>query len=344
MTNKAFDEDAVSRRFLESDWAPARYAFSDAWQPIAHARDIGEFATRRQIHSEPCYLWRAKGRFHASRRHPQRAEQRRCRAGNGYAPAAEYAVAERYGYAWVWFGDPDRAHASLIPDVPFLPVDGDLPPYMRGTVRFDCCSSVLIENLLDSTHAGVVLTRAFGDERTDEHRIEVQYTSETVTMICTCTRRSVAPIMRWFGGVRVKYQDVRVAIHVHVRNSVVLAYGRCSPGVDLKLFHPCVPESRRQCRLNFTLDSRCAPFPLRYMMPLTPYVLVPRENVAAAAPSSGYAGPSSRRDSSSRFDGADARYREVALQLAQRQFAGDFGYAADAHPGRDVRALLGMTG
>ena len=348
MANSTFDKGAISQRFLESDWAPTRFAFSDTWQPVAHARDIDEFATRRQIHSEPCYLWRAKGRLQARRRHPDVPDGAGDSADGPVALADDYPVHERYGYAWVWYGDPDCAHASLIPDVPFLPVDGDLPSYMQGTVRFDCCSALLIENLLDLTRADFLHANVLGDEYAQEDRIDVQYTSETVTMIRTCTRKSVAPIMRWFGGVRAKYQDVRAAIHVHVRSSVALAYGCYSPGIDLKLFHPCVPESRHRCRLNFTLDSRSAPFPLRYVMPLTPYVVGPvvgpQDNVMVGPGSSRYVEPSPRCDLVSRFDGAGARYRHVAQQLAKRQQAGDFSYADDAHPGRDVRALLGMRG
>jgi len=336
MANTAFDEGAISQRFLESDWAPTRFAFNDTWQPVAHVRNIDAFPTRMQIHSEPCYLWRAKGIVQASRRHPDIPAAGRRRRSD------DYPVHQRYGYAWVWYGDPDHAHASLIPDVPFLPVDGDLPSYMQGSVRFDCCSALLIENLLDLTHADFLRANVRGDEHAQEDRIDVHYTSETVTLIRIGTRKSVVPIMRWFGGVRARYQDVRAAIHVHVRSSVVLTYGRYSPGIDLKLFHPCVPESRHRCRLNFTLDSRAAPFPLRYVMPLMPYVVGHQDHLMVGPQSSRYVEPSLRRDLFSRFDGAGACYRHVAQQLAKRQQAGDFSYADDAHPGRDVRALLGM--
>jgi hypothetical protein len=251
-------------------------------------------------------------------------------------------VLERYGYVWVWYGNPNHANASLVPDVPFLPQAGGLPAHTLGTVRFDCCSPLLIENLLDLTHADFLHAGVLGDAISDEDRIEVQYTSETVTMIRHCVHKSVAPIMRWFGGVRAKYQDVRAVIHVHARSSVALAYGRYSPGIDLKLFHPCVPESLHRCRLNFALDARCAPFPLRYLMPMTPYVVGPQDNAMVGPQSSRYAQPSARRDLFSRFDGAGARYRFLMQQIARRQAAGDFAYAPDAHPGRDVRALLGM--
>lgn len=345
MTKTAFDETASAQRSIERDWMPNRFEPRDTWLPIAHASDIDEFASRRQIYSTPCFLWRAKGKVHAAPHHPDVPPYRRgpARYERGDAWADDYPVLERYGYVWVWHGDPNRAHAALVPDVPYLPADGALPAYMRGTVRFDCCAPLLIENLLDLTHADFLHAGVLGDAHSDDDRIDVQYTSETVTMIRQCKNKSVAPIMRWFGGVRAKYQDVRAVIHVHVRSSVALAYGRYTPGIDLKLFHPCVPESRNRCRLNFTLNARSAPFPLRYLMPMTPYVVGPQDNVMVGPQSSRYARPEPRRDLFSRFDGAGARYRFLLQQIAKRQEAGDFAYAPDARPDRDVRALLGMT-
>lgn len=341
MTNTVFDEGVSETRFLERDWVPDRFVLRDAWQPVAHARDIDEFPARRQLYSEPCYLWRAKGKLHASRHHPDQPPRRRDRA-LGAGLAHDYPVAQRYGYVWAWYGDPENADPALIPHVPYLPPDGDLPAYMQGTVRFDCCAPLLIENLLDLTHADFLHAGVLGDEHAEDDRIEVQYTSETVTMIRNCKNKSVAPIMRWFGGVRAKYQDVRAVIHVHVRSSVALAYGRYSPGMDLKLFHPCVPESRDRCRLNFTLNARSAPFPLRYLMPMTPYIVGPQDNVMVGPQNSRYREAMQRRDLFSRFDGAGARYRFLVQQIAKRQEAGDFAYAPDAHPGKDVRELLGM--
>lgn len=342
MSNPVFDEAASHPRSLEHDWAPNRFVLRDAWLPVAHVRDIDEFASRRQIHSEPCYLWREKGALRASRHHPELPLRERERVNNGRASADDYPALERYGYVWVWYGDRHNAQPALIPHVPFLPADGDVPAYMQGTVRFDCCSPLLIENLLDLTHADFLHAGVLGDEHAEEDHIEVQYTSETVTMIRNCKSKSVAPIMRWFGGVRAKYQDVRAVIHVHVRSSVALAYGRYSPGIDLKLFHPCVPESRDRCRLNFTLNACSAPIPLRFLMPMTPYIVGPQDNVMVGPQSSRYSEGAQRRDLFSRFDGAGARYRLLVQQLAKRQEAGDFAYALDAHPGADVRELLGM--
>ncbi|RKP45985.1 aromatic ring-hydroxylating dioxygenase subunit alpha [Trinickia fusca] len=338
MAKLELDEAATAQRYLEREWIPNRFDLRDAWLPVAHGHEVDESVARRQVQSEPCYLWRVKGRLRASKRRPDGPVRANIRDDGSH----DYPVLERYGYVWVWYGDPEHASDTLVPDVPYLPYDGGLPPYMHGTVRFDCCSALLIENLLDLTHADFLHADVLGDERADEDRIEVQYTSETVTMIRTCKNKTVAPIMRWFGGVRSRFQDVRAVIHVHVRSSVALAYGRYTPGVDLKLFHPCVSESRDRCRLNFAINSTSAPVPLRFLMPKTPYIVGPQDNVMVGPQSGRYAEAAGRRDLFSRFDGAGARYRFLLQQIAKRQDAGDFSYAADANPGRDVRALLGM--
>ncbi len=333
------DIEAASRP--SDDWVPGGIRLRNAWFPLAHAFEVGARASRWRLHSQPCFLWRAGGRIHASRRHPDLPAARRP-ASDSPADADDYPVLERYGYVWIWYGDPGDASDALVPDVPFLPRDGGLPPHMQGNVRLDCCSPLLVENLLDLTHADFLHANVLGNERSDEDRIDVQFTSETVTMIRRCTHKSVAPIMRWFGGVRAKHQDVHAVIHVHVRSSVALAYGRYTPGIDLPLFHPCLPESRDRCRLSFALNATSTPWPLRVLMPLTPYVVAPQDNRMVGPQNGRYQEAGERRDLFSRFDRAGLRYRLLLRQLAQRQLDGDFSYAADALPGRDARGILGM--
>ncbi|CAB3779941.1 oxygenase [Paraburkholderia caffeinilytica] len=334
LTSRAADRPAVQ------DWVPGVLQLRDAWFPVAHVTDVHETVSRRQVHSQPYYLWRAKGDLHASEHRPDIAAAKRLPSTAFTMGTGDYPVMERYGYVWVWYGNPEKADESLVPDVPFLPREGGLPWYTRGTLRFDCCSALSLENLLDLTHADFLHANVVGDEYSEDDRIEVQSTSETVTMIRHCKSKSVAPIMRWVGGVRAKYQDVRAVIHVHVRNSVAIAYGRYTPGFHVPLFHPCVPESQDRCRLNFAMNTTAAPGPFRILMPRAAYIVGPQDNIMVGPQSARYAEPADRRDLHSRFDGAGTRYRFLMQQIARRQQQGDFSFGAD--PGRDVRELLGM--
>ncbi|NBJ21360.1 oxygenase [Burkholderia thailandensis] len=287
----------------EGDWVPNRFCLRNAWFPLAHTFEVGERASRWQIYSQPCYLWRARGRVHASRRHPELPAAGPA-AGLPADAAGSYPVVERFGYVWIWYGDPEDASDALVPDVPFLPREGGLPVRMQGNMRLDCCTPLFLENLLDLTHADYLHANLLGDERSDQDRVEVRFASETVTMIRRCTHKSIAPITRWFGGLRATYQDVHVAIHVHVRSSVAIAYGRYTPDIDLPIFHPCVPESRDRCRLSFALNMTRAPWLLRALMPLTPYIVLPQDNRMVGPQSTRYRDAGERRDLHSRLDRA----------------------------------------
>lgn len=89
------------------------------------------------------------------------------------APASarvqSYPVVEKDGFIWIWPGDPDAADPDLLPD--FKPAGRDLGvranpayrsqfgyKYVRGNYQ------LLIDNLLDLTHAGIVHSTTLGNE------------------------------------------------------------------------------------------------------------------------------------------------------------------------------------
>ncbi|PNE77730.1 oxygenase [Burkholderia thailandensis] len=342
MMQSVGNEDVDPMNRLNDDWLPDQIRLRNVWLPIAHTFEIGERASRWYVHSEPCHLWRAGGRLHAAPWHPDQPASKRRGPRPQDRHAEGYPVIERSGYVWVWYGAPEAASDAFVPNVPFLPRDGGPPRYMPGNIRIDCCAPLLIENLIDLTHSDFLHAKVFGDQHADEDRVDVRYTSETVTMIHRCKNKSILPIMRWFGGVRAKYQDIHAVVHVHVRSSVALAYGRHPPGSDLPLFHPCVPESRHYCRLDFALNATQAPWPLRLLLPFVPYVVGPQDNRMVRRQNGRYLAPGERRDLYSRFDRAGLRYRILLQQLAKRQREGDFSYGDDALPSQDAREILGM--
>jgi phenylpropionate dioxygenase-like ring-hydroxylating dioxygenase large terminal subunit len=323
-----------------ADWTPGSFALEDAWFPISHLAHIKDHPIRRLVHSQPYYIWREKGQIRASEFRPD--APRAVPASRFTAGAGDYPTVERYGYLWAWYGDPQKADENLIPNVPFLPLQGVLPGYTRGVVRFDSCAELSLENLIDLTHADFLHANVIGDEISDDDRIEVESTSETVTMIRHCKNKSVAPIMRWVGGVRAKYQDVRATIHIHVRNHVAITFGKFRPGFDVPLFHPCVPESRYRNRLNYTFNTTKQPGLFRYVMPSSSYVISPQDNIMVRPQGPRYAQQTNRPDLHSRFDASGARYRFVMQQLIERQKKGDLAYLPDADPGREIRELIGM--
>lgn len=63
--------------------------------------------------------------------------------------------------------------------------------------------------------------------------METFYDSETVTMVRTCVNKSVAPVMKFFSGIRQPTQNVRQVIRIYLRSHCAIAYGRFSPGDDV---------------------------------------------------------------------------------------------------------------
>jgi len=346
MNAPAARSETSDPRGTGADWLPSEYDLRDTWFPVAHAPDVGTRPLLRVIHNRHCYLWRESGQAVASEFHPAKLEA----MNSGFSAFTDgsgfYPVAERYGYVWVWHGNPASATIDLLPHIPFLPMDGsNIPSYMRTTVRFDGCSPLSVENLLDLTHADFLHGEVVGGEgEADSDEVEFSYTSETVTRTRIVVRKPVSPVMRWVGGVRAKYQDFRSTLHVHLRSGVCISYPRFRPGFDIPNVQPFVPSGKYRSRVNQIFNLHAAPTPFRQIMPRMAYVVGPQDNSVIRPQNPRYLESSERRDLHSRFDGPGARYRFLLKKLWLRQQQGDFSYGGDADPGEDITAILGMDG
>lgn len=307
-----------------NSWVPHDLVMRDSWFPVAHARHIGRKPVRRTIYSHPYFLWREDGRPVASEFHPN--EQRRHDKSPYTDANGRYPVMERYGVIWAWFGNPEAADPIHLPSLPFLPPNGGLPAYMTATIRFDCAAPVSLENLIDLTHADFLHADVVGDERSESETVETFYDSETVTMVRTCRNKSVAPIMRFFSGIRQPTQDVRQVIRIYLRSHAAIAYGRFTPGDDVPLFHPCTPETRDRTRMEMVMNTSNAGLMFRHIMPKAGYKVSRQDSSMTSPQSPRYMTPTTRKDLHSKFDQAGQRYRLQMMELAARQAAGDFAY------------------
>ncbi len=327
-----------------SDWTPVNYDLRDTWFPVSHSRDVTERPIRRIIHAQAYFLWRDNGRPCAAEFRPDQLPARKHQASAFTGGSGHYPVVERYGYIWAWYGNPDNADVALLPHIPFLPLDGSLPGYTQRTVRFDASSALSVENLIDLTHADFLHANTIGDGISDSDEVEVEWTSETITRTRTVTQKSVAPIMRWVGGVRARFQDFRAVLHVHLRSNVCVSYPRFRPGYDVPNLQPFLPVGRHRSRGDVTFNTTAAPAPFRYVMPRIAFIIQPQDNSLVRPQNPCYFDPGDRPDLHSRFDTPGTRYRFQMEQLAARQRRNDFAYGADADPGRDITTLLGMDG
>lgn len=305
-------------------WVPHDIVMRDTWFPIAHASHVGTKVLRRAIYSHPYFVWREGGVAVASEFHP--AEPRHG-SKSAYTDAnGRYPVMEHYGLIWGWFGNPGAADPAHLPSLPFLPPEGGLPGYMTKTVRFDCSAPISLENLIDLTHADFLHADVVGDEKSDSETVETFYDSETITMVRTLVNKSVAPVMKFFSGIRQPTQNVRQVIRIYLRSHCAIAYGRFSPGDDVPLFHPCTPETRDRTRMEMVMNTSNAGFMFRHVMPLASFKVSRQDSYMTSPQSPRYMRETARKDLHSRFDQAGQRYRLLMMDLAARQADGDFAY------------------
>jgi hypothetical protein len=325
---------------ISQEWIPGAHTLRDTWFPIAHSPHVKAVPIRRLIHSQPYYLWREGSRVLAAECHPGRRS-----AGVAYTGftggSGYYPVLERYGYVWVWYGNPENASEELVPDVPYLPRAGAKPPRnMWGQIYFDCAYELCAENLMDLVHADYLHADVVGNEVNESDQVTVESTSETVTMTREVKGKQIPPALRAL-GIPAKQADYKAVAHVHIRSGVVILHGSFSPGFSQPLFHPLIPESRRLCRTNYTFNITDAPLIARNLFPIFAYKIGPQDNFMMRMQNPRYLEPAGRRDVSTRFDSAASRYRIVMSKLIRRQQEGDFSYLGDVDPAADISGVLG---
>jgi phenylpropionate dioxygenase-like ring-hydroxylating dioxygenase large terminal subunit len=329
-------------RRLPGDWVAGRTPMRDAWIPVAHSAHLTASPTWRPLHSLRYFLWREQDAVRASEFHPKEWQQKRATAtaftgGTGY-----YPVIERYGMVWVWYGNPDNARSTLLPNLPHIPLDGNLPGYMRGQTRLHSCAELTMENLMDLTHTDFLHRDLIGDSISDTDVVTVDSTAETITMVRTCRNKTAAPIMQKAAGIKATTQNVRFTIHIYIRNHVAAIYSRFDPGLDVKLLHCSTPETRDSNTVNFIQNTSEARRPYRYLFPLASYKIGPQDDYVLRPQAPRYHHEIERRDLHSRFDTASVRYRSLVEQILERQSRGDYSYESDEIISGDKSNILNI--
>jgi hypothetical protein len=314
----------------------------DAWIPVAHSAHVTSKPTWRPLHSLRYYLQREQGTVRASAFHPAQPSGRPARGSEFTFGAGYYSVIERYGMVWVWYGNPDNARETLLPNLPHIPIDGNLPGYMRGQTRLHSCAELAMENLMDLTHLDFLHKDLIGDSISEDDVVTVDSTSETITMVRTCRNKTAAPIMQKAAGIKAKTQNVRFTIHIYIRSHVAAIYSRFEPGLDVKLLHCSVPETRDTNNVNFIQNTIGARRPYRYLFPLASYKIGPQDDFALRPQAPRYHHEIERRDLHSRFDVASARYRFLVGNILDRQSRGDYSYESDEIISGDKSEILGI--
>jgi Vanillate O-demethylase oxygenase C-terminal domain len=325
-----------------SRFHPGGFALRDTWFPLIHTARVGRWPVRRAMHGVPVIFSRDGERVRATEDMPGTPLHRR-RNGELTHGTGEYVTAQRYGYTWVWYGDPRNASPDLIPQVPHMPLEG-MPIRFQGRALFDCSYELIAENLLDLTHADFLHSKITGDSLSDDDVVEVESTSEVVTMIRTAHGRPIPEVQRPMVGKNAKTQNIRVVTVTHVRSGVCVLHGDFNPGMSMRMLHPCNPESLSRTSTPVSYNPQHMPRWGRAMFPFMTHIVARQDNWAVRKQNARYLEADDDRDLSSRFDKAGLRYRKVYSALAARQQNGDFSYLPDGDPGRDISDALGING
>lgn len=332
-------------------------AFRDTWYPMAFARDVKKKKPlARRLHGNPVVLWRSDDG--AIRAMEDRCCHRRaplsagkvvdgtlkcayhgwCYDGDGKCvsipsqagrPVPErfgvttYPVVVRYGYAWMWWGDPANADPSLIPDVPFFHPDRE--PRQRVRVYYPAAHELVIENLLDLTHLDFVHGWVAGDPLGGEEEVEVDYTDEVVTMVRKSMNRkppkAQAPM---FGFPR--RQNFIQTTRLYVRSGcAVLTAWYDPPGWCICLVNSNLPEGPTTVRLDGGLQV-IGPRFYEVSLGKIGRIVARQDEKILGLQDPNYRLPDTRADKSVRGDAATLRYRSIRKALAERQARGDFSY------------------
>lgn len=322
-------------------WEPGKYILRDTWVPVAHSRNIGEQVVRRYVHSQPIFLWRSAKQLNAAEFHPSEFNKRKKTAGQYTAGTGYYPLVERYGFAWIWYGEPENACVELIPHVPFISATRGAPAYASLSNYFHCSYELVLENILDLTHIDFVHGNYGGTYETEHDSISVESTSETVTMIRRTIKKPTSEYQKKVLGIREPFQDVNFFTHVFIRSGLCFLHAHYSAAPSMPLMQNNTPESRFLTRADTTFGvDACDDKFYRKAWPATGPMIAAQDAAMLNPQNPRYLFERSPSEQSSRFDTAGFAFRRRFRALVERQQKGDYGYQQDSATGFNVAEVL----
>ena len=95
------------------------------------------------------------------------------------ARVASWPVLERYGFVWVWPGDPAEADPAKLIDIPHFD-DPDWGKTARGSLPIACHYLWIVDNLLDPSHVAWVHLTSFAGAGSDNLPLEMSENTDGV--------------------------------------------------------------------------------------------------------------------------------------------------------------------
>jgi vanillate O-demethylase monooxygenase subunit len=101
-----------------------------------------------------------------------------CQRVRGFPAIKSFPVIERYGFIWVWPGDPEQADPAKLPHLAWA--ESPDWAYGGGLYHINCDYRLMIDNLMDLTHETYVHTTSIGQKEIDEAPVNTKVEGDEV--------------------------------------------------------------------------------------------------------------------------------------------------------------------
>ena len=95
-----------------------------------------------------------------------------------FPPVRRFPVLERYGFIWVWPGDPEQADPAKMHHLEWA--ESDQWAYGGGLYHINCDYRLMIDNLMDLTHETYVHSSSIGQKEIDEAPVKTHTEGQEV--------------------------------------------------------------------------------------------------------------------------------------------------------------------
>lgn len=132
-----------------------------------------------------------------------------------------YPAVSRYGFVWIWMGDPRKAdHSDIVPVEHWA--DPAWTKNLGGAMTVDCNYLFITDNLLDPSHVAWVHRTSFGNAACEEEPVTSKVSADGVTaarwMYNTEVAPFYAPLVRFEGRCdRLQQYEVRFPCNAIIR-------------------------------------------------------------------------------------------------------------------------------
>ena len=161
-----------------------------------------------------------------------------------------YPLVERWGLAWIWMGDPQRANADTIPNYFWLadPRWHNLVRRYHVQANFEVCA----DNILDLSHTPFVHTRTIGTPEMATIPVKTWVDGDTVYSRRVMHQVTPGPFVYRWGNFTDRIDRVTTTEWLPPGNiSVELVYQDDANKITLRLTNPLTPETSRTTHVFF---------------------------------------------------------------------------------------------